>query len=389
MPDRVRIDPPRSENGPHRPLTADPLGEPGRVPELDALRRLAAAAVVLYHSNPKRLPCGWAAVDFFFVLSGYLITTIILRHGGSHGFLLRFYVRRGLRTWPIYFLTVLSVAALGPLLPTPCDYSGLGYELTYTQNLPYYWGAPAPHLSKYLGHTWTLAIEEQFYLVWPALAVAVGRSRLGGVAGALAVASVLARSYQVVPFGLLAGRGDGLLLGALLARLLERDGAPGAISPSLRWLFGLAAAVSAAGLLAIAVTAGMGTPKQPPPWPGLTILAFNGLFFGVVGLTVAGTGHRRLAFLRASRLRGLGAISYGLYLYHFVIIVVAGEVARDLGLRGKPLWREAPTLASCFLAAWLSWRYVEEPFLRLKDRFTYETGVGGRRTSPEPAAQAE
>src|SRR5262249_4984586 len=72
----------------------------GRVAELDSLRGFAALAVIVFHANPQWIPFGWAAVDLFFVLSGYLITSIILANGGASGFLRNFYIRRGLRTWP-------------------------------------------------------------------------------------------------------------------------------------------------------------------------------------------------------------------------------------------------------------------------------------------------
>ena len=88
----------------------------GRIPELDGLRGLAALGIVLYHSNPKRLPAGWAAVDLFFVLSGFLITSIILRHGREAGFLRNFYLRRGLRIWPIYYPDDRGVRGSEPVL---------------------------------------------------------------------------------------------------------------------------------------------------------------------------------------------------------------------------------------------------------------------------------
>ena len=79
---------------------------------------------------------GWAAVDLFFVLSGYLITSIIMRDGDSPGFLRTFYTRRGLRTWPIYYLIIAVVIALSPVLRRPAHWPGLPYLLTYTQGLP-------------------------------------------------------------------------------------------------------------------------------------------------------------------------------------------------------------------------------------------------------------
>ena len=163
----------------------------GRIPELDALRGAAALAVVVFHANARWLRWGWASVDLFFVLSGYLITAIILRHGDRPGFLACFYARRALRIWPLYFLAVGLVAAASPWLALPPDWAALPYTLTFTQGVPEYWtGSATPGFSPYLGHAWTLAVEEQFYLIWPALLLAVGRARVIPLAMGIAAVSV-------------------------------------------------------------------------------------------------------------------------------------------------------------------------------------------------------
>ncbi|MGC8644256.1 MAG: acyltransferase family protein, partial [Isosphaeraceae bacterium] len=136
------------------PLRPKPPHE-GRVVELDSLRGLAALAVVIFHTNSSWLPFGWAAVDLFFVLSGFLITSIILRHGGSPGFLRGFYVRRGLRTWPIYYLLIAFFCIVSPLLSRPCLWSSLPFAVTYTQGLARVWPAAAVPFSRYLAHTWS------------------------------------------------------------------------------------------------------------------------------------------------------------------------------------------------------------------------------------------
>src|SRR5947209_20588091 len=98
-----------------RSLRVDPAAGAGsppaepRIPELDALRGIAAVVIVIFHSNTRRMPWGWAAVDLFFVLSGFLITGIVLRHGGTRGFLGRFYARRALRIFPVYYLVILAL----------------------------------------------------------------------------------------------------------------------------------------------------------------------------------------------------------------------------------------------------------------------------------------
>src|SRR5579883_2068808 len=145
------------------------------IPELDALRGLAALVVVVYHLRSHKIVFGWAAVDLFFVLSGFLITTIILSNTLGGQFFKGFYARRSLRIWPIYYLSLLAFALINPFLPRPYAISdALPYYLTYTQNVHYYWSDTGPFLRPF-GHTWTLAIEEQFYLIWPLLIFLVGR----------------------------------------------------------------------------------------------------------------------------------------------------------------------------------------------------------------------
>ncbi len=115
-----------------------------RIPELDALRGLAALAIVVYHLWVPQVTLLGTAVDLFFVLSGYLITSIILGQVDQPGFLGRFYARRALRIWPIYYLSLLALVALSPLLPGPSRLDGLPYYLTYTQRIPDYWFGDVP-----------------------------------------------------------------------------------------------------------------------------------------------------------------------------------------------------------------------------------------------------
>jgi peptidoglycan/LPS O-acetylase OafA/YrhL len=138
-----------------------------RIAELDSVRGLAIVAVLVFHANRTWLPFGWAGVELFYVLSGYLITSIVLVHGDSPRFLRNFYVRRGLRTWPIYYLLIAVIVALSPWLARRFFWTRLPYVLTYTPGLSRLWGESDPRFSMYLAHTWSLAIEEQFYQNWP------------------------------------------------------------------------------------------------------------------------------------------------------------------------------------------------------------------------------
>jgi peptidoglycan/LPS O-acetylase OafA/YrhL len=370
----------------------DPPSGPGgseRVPELDALRGLAALAIVVFHANPGRLPFGWAAVDLFFVLSGYLITGIILRHGATPGFLPRFYMRRGLRVWPVYYLVVLLLAVAVPVLPRPFLWKGLPLILTFTQGVPLYWAREASVFTWYLGHTWSLAIEEQFYLIWPAVLLLLRRKGVIPLAIGCAAASAIARG-RGLDITLLGGRGDGLALGGLLAALLVRTGADrdARVRGRLASRFAAVAVLACLGILVIRGLAGP-PPRPPavPPWPGLTILAFNVLWFGLVGLTVCLSGSYLVAWMRHPALRGLGTVSYGLYLYHFPILLLSIDLAKRWNDTGRLSWREPLALGLCLAVAWLSWLVFERPILGWKERFRYRPGrqAGPRPTSAHPS----
>jgi peptidoglycan/LPS O-acetylase OafA/YrhL len=340
-----------------------------QIVELDGLRGLACLLVLVYHVMPHRIPLGWAAVDLFFVLSGYLITSIILKFSQEDHFLFHFYMRRGLRIWPVYFLTVLTVAAAVPFLPRPFVPVGLPYVLTYTQNLPLYWSANSSNFTSYLDHIWSLAIEEQFYVLWPLLVVLVGRRGVIPLALAVLSASVSARMFGF-SWLLLLARADGLVLGAILAAIpaIRRGHEPTA----KRWQVGFgAAAITAVAYLAALFAAGGIVPLVTPRWPALTVLAVNLLAFGIVGIVLCRRGSPGLWPLRRPRLVRIGKLSYGLYMFHYVILCLSDDAAWGLGLGGRPLWREAITVVVIFGLAAVSWRYFERPILALKDRFPY------------------
>jgi peptidoglycan/LPS O-acetylase OafA/YrhL len=341
-----------------------------RVAELDSIRGLAALSILIYHLRPE-ISFGWTRVDLFLVLSGYLVTSIILKYHATRGFLPVFFARRAIRIWPVYFLVLLAVVVVNPLLPNPFPMDGLPYYLTFTQNVPRYWSRTIPPFNHFFSHTWTLAVEEQFYLVWPAVVCLAGRRRLIPLAGALAAASVAARAAGFHPW-LLAARCDGLALGGLLAALLADRERVRRHLGGYRRGFGLVA-LGALAFLAWTLSAADGRDFHDimSLRPALTVFASNVFYFGVVGLLICGSGHPALGLLRGRRLAYLGSISYGIYLYHPMVFAAITLASNRLGLSPSSWGLDAVKFAAAIAVAALSWECFERPLLALKERVPY------------------
>lgn len=343
-----------------------------RVPELDSLRAIAAIAVVWSHAAQASpgfrfapiVHWGWSAVDLFFVVSGYLITSIILEAQKSKHFLLNFYARRSLRIWPIYYLALFAFALVNLVLGQPYPMDGLPRYLAYLQNVSHYWGGQDPPFCKGFAHTWSLAVEEQFYLIWPAVVLFSGRKRLSQISlGVIALATV-ARGCGL-DAQLLLTRSDGLALGGLLAALVgnresfERNRRLYRRGSILLICFGL----TAWPFFRVPAATGFNAASS------LELLAINLFFVGCVGFCVCSTGRRETACLRHPALAYVGKVSYGLYLYHNLAISLLPRWTKVQ--EQPPILMILALLVSFGLAA-LSWEWLEKPILSLKDRFPYD-----------------
>lgn len=348
-----------------------------RVPEFDGLRGVAAITIVMFHLRYMlAYPLLGTAVDLFFVLSGYLITTILLdgEAAATGPFLRAFYARRALRIWPIYYLTLAVFLVVNPRLPWPNPTAGWAYYATYMQYVQAYWSAPFPAFCRHFSHTWTLAIEEQFYLFWPLLVRWSGRRRLWVLIVPLLLTPIVLRSRGM--FGhLLLTRCDGLAWGAVLSLVL-RDG-DRVRRHRAAYRLGFAAVIGAALSFAawrrpflIALM-----PWAPSwPWLGiaesLSIARMAAFHFGVVGLVACLEGSPWVRVLRRRPLVFLGKTSYGLYLYHPFVFVLVAVAHQSLGIKGS-VWIDTGKVALCVGVASLSWWGVERPLLGLKDRVRY------------------
>jgi peptidoglycan/LPS O-acetylase OafA/YrhL len=359
-----------------------------RLPELDAVRGLAALWIVGHHFTypgpfyEAFFYTGWISLEFFFVLSGYLITTIVLENGGREGFFRTFYSRRALRIWPIYYLFLLAVLVVHRFVPGIGPIDGLPFYMTFTQNTELYvFRTPHPFLYVF-DITWSLAIEEQFYILWPLLVILLtaGGRRSSRVTWLVALTVALSVTLRCLGFHehLLLARADGFALGGLIAVLTcgtDHDHAP-----SRRWVAAWVV-VALSGL--VYLTLGHWLQGQRPLEHAgpLSFLAAAVVAFGVIGLVVTHSGHSWLRPLRGRGLGYVGTISYGIYLYHLACLVAASVILRRLGVSQTQTQLVAVALVLCVGVAVTSWTLIEEPILRLKRLLRY-----GKRPRPVPTA---
>jgi peptidoglycan/LPS O-acetylase OafA/YrhL len=359
-----------------------------RVAELDALRGIAAIMVLSLHLGlGAQYAVLASAVDLFFVLSGYLVTRIILDHPMRPDFLIRFYARRVLRIWPIYYAVLIGFLLVNPFLPHRQATRGWAYYLTFTQYLPRYWFARPPRFSMYFGHTWTLAAEEQFYLLWPLIAVLFGRRALLAAIPVLFASAFVARLW-LWPM-LLVTNWDGFALGALLAWMLGEPGSSRSRRPGVVWGMGALGMLMLAYPLARGAVASwlgaIGAGRWPTVAASLNSSRMMLLYFSAVGLVISFAGQPVLRPLREKGLCYFGTISYGLYFYHLPLYAVISPSHYSRNCNDSMVL-DAFKLAATFALAVVSWEFFEKPILRLKDRFPYTALTKG---NPEPETHAD
>ncbi len=347
-------------------------------PALDGLRAVAVLAVMLYHGRVGWAPGGYLGVDLFFVLSGYLITTLLVleRRSTDRIDLGAFWFRRARRLFPALFLILVWVVLYGALVADSDQADAIRGDVVATTFYVANWEAifsGSSYFEQFAGpsplqHTWSLAIEEQWYLVWP-IVLAVGLSRTRSKrwwTGAALAATGLSAAWMVAlhepgtdPSRVYYGtdtRVQGLLLGAALAFALQgrvdrwRAGAGGRVA-------GVAAWAGLAGFVAFVAVAG-----DQADWMyrgGLTLVAVSAALL-IGGVTVAAQGSALRTILSAPPLRATGVISYGLYLWHWPVYVLL--TSDRVGFDGTPLL--AVRVAVTFAVAWASYVLVERPVRR-------------------------
>jgi peptidoglycan/LPS O-acetylase OafA/YrhL len=361
---------------------------------LDGLRAVAFLIVFLFHT--RNLPFGWLGVQLFFVLSGFLITDILLRMKEKlprGEFFAKFYGRRFLRIFPLYYFYLVLLVTLIFLLPM-LDLKGLKTEIGarfFNQIwVATFYGYDFFHASSFFArshfftHLWSLSVEEQFYLVWPLLIFLTPREKFKqlcltaiGLGFVFRVAITLIYRTQLFPFLLSDPQQavnvlpfshlDAFAFGAYISRFeLPR--------PRVQLLI-LSVTVPALGLLTDFLSKGTMTLALGYDLPmtgfykevwGYTLLNY---LFAVLIYCVART-HFLTGILESAPLRYLGKISYGLYVYHYGIIAITTALFRKYGigysLRSPQMFVIA--MSATLLVATLSFYLLEKPIINLKDR---------------------
>jgi peptidoglycan/LPS O-acetylase OafA/YrhL len=342
----------------------------GRSLQLDGIRGIAILVVML-HNETAKYPVlyldrifahGWMGVDLFFVLSGFLITGILLDSKHADGYFKNFYIRRFLRIWPLYYSALLLMFVVVPYFRP-----GEGLQI-FRRSSPW-WSFPLfiqnflvpepERAAGLLGVTWSLAIEEQFYLVWPVVIRFCSERSLRRIAVFVILFSPVLRllmlSWGIATYANTFSRLDGLMIGALLAVVIRSREFDPARYLRVAWI-GLVIAWPLA-FLTIGLKA---------RW---IVYSFSALASASLVYVALFSSSRWLQVSLKNRfLVYTGTISYGLYLLHKIPF----NLGQVLGFTAYPAVAAPLLLAAAYGIAALSWNFLEKPFLKLKRFFKTE-----------------
>jgi peptidoglycan/LPS O-acetylase OafA/YrhL len=378
-----------------------------RIPQLDGIRGTAISLVIIWHFVVSPMTQAahqgavsrvvahiglltWSGVDLFFVLSGFLIGGILIDAKDSPNYFSTFYVRRAFRILPVYLFVVTTYAVLwgfaaghhAILRETFGSPMPWYVYFTFTQN---FWLAHHAWDAVYLTLSWSLAVEEQFYLLLPAIIRFLPRPWLLPVATTLGFGSAIARSALYLHYGspwgtaaytLIISRADALMLGVICAVLLRDDRCKQFLAENV-WIIKTCLAIFGLGVAVLTYNGwGMGT--MPMCTLGFTCVAL--FYTSVLMIAMVSPEGILSRVFRARWLMWLGTIAYALYLFHEIVLDAVFRL----------VFHHAPFLANGFNAlaallalvvalslAWLSWKFFESKLVKVGHRFVY----GGRAAS--------
>jgi peptidoglycan/LPS O-acetylase OafA/YrhL len=367
-------------------------------PALDGLRAVAFLMVFFWHY--LHLPWGWAGVDIFFILSGFLITGILFDTRDDPHRARKFYIRRMLRIFPLYYGVLLCLVLAWPWAHWPSSWLWIAWPLylgNFLQLLRTNPFSTAGQVSSFfvatqwhgraiafsMGHFWSLCVEEQFYLVWPWLLFWIRDRRrlqifcLCAIAGCLVLRLLAFHTLptwmllQEVVAHLTFFRMDDLLAGGLIALTVR--------GPYCDRMFRIARMLTPIALPVAIVWAVERSFAQRwvfYPYPATTeTWGFSLLMvLGSLLIAVAIQPQTWLArMLKVRPLRWAGRLSYGAYVFHEIFHGVYTRIAQGLPHTEAILLRTSLALVATYALAWLSFRFFETPFLNLKERWAGST----------------
>ena len=378
----------------------EPIDFKTRFPALDGIRALAVTMVFFDHYGGgshggfvlrllnRIRENGWAGVDLFFVLSGFLITGILFDTRNDSHFFKRFFARRSLRIFPVFYLMCSILLLLTPVLHYRWHWLQLTF-LVYFGNffanhdfrLYEVASSTYPGATALIGHLWSLCVEEQFYLLWPLVVWTVrDRVRLLWIASGICLLALSLRIAMCFTFPTeaetwiirtLPFRMDSLLFGAILALLLRGPNSD-LWQRRCKWIF--------LGGMALVIPLFLRFPNIKSPWiltVGLTLLAVTGV--GLTGITLR-SGSPAFRFFYLKPLRILGKYSYGFYIYSlifqfafFKLLILMIHKTHSLAVSG--IIELSCAFGLSFLVAKLSYDLFEVRFLRWKVHFEYDSEV--------------
>lgn len=357
---------------------------------LDGVRAIAVILVMLFHFYPQGiLQIGWVGVDLFFVLSGFLITNILIKYKDREHYFKSFYMRRVIRIFPIYYIVVIPLLLLNYFA---LHNKAIGEQLSYLFYLQNFAALGSEFLFG-LEHTWSLAIEEQFYLFFPFVIRFLPLKKSFYFVIGLILMAILLRTFFAIKEPeifywqsvLFFTRMDSLLLGALLPLAVSNFSIKkNTMSTILNVVLIFSAILiffsiinySFANLqeygFAQLLSQSFGKESLSTPYGHLRFTFFALFFAACVGKVAyfSGDKHKYL-FLRWKPLEFIGRISYGIYLYHWIIQRFTTLYLEKTGWQINAFVLVLAKIVLTIVIAYFSWIWIEKPILKLKDRYKY------------------
>ena len=364
-------------------IKAKVLNRMGYIKQLDSIRAIAVLLVIIWHWVPRthfitKLHAGGLGVDIFFVLSGFLITQILLDNRNKteargrlkKNVLKNFYVRRVLRIFPIYYLTIAAAMILNHRLTLAVTKNEILSDITYTSNFYIYlnkiWPAASPHF-------WSLAVEEQFYLMWPLLILFSPKKYLTTVIlGFITIGIISQLLVTDYEFGYLLTNTcfDCLGTGGLLAFVVVYN------PQRLQKFYRIATILSIIGLVVLVLD-----------WQLNWSIRFGRFIHAILTawiishILIYKNKMSLLVRLLSNRLfMQIGKVSYGIYLYHILYLYIAYkfwyryiiQYLVSIDKQYQPWIFLVINFVILYFICWLSWRFIEKPLLSLKHKFKYQ-----------------